>query len=521
MSNRRTILFIIAGVLLVVVLISNFLPGGGAKPTPTPTTVPVVVAKHDIPPYTLLRVEDVRTAQVPANKVAVEGVFSGLREVAGLMTTTEVRAGNAVERSNVLVPDPSWLKGDMRIFSFYVSTARVLGGQLRSGHRIDLLVTRGKTEKRPAESLWLAYNLWVVGVQQASGADVGRPTAAVYNPTPTQKGEKASSSDLLPVNPRGAQGASNLVVVAADRETGRVIGDYLGAQQYDAWVYIIPAESGPRPTQIIHSKIDGVVFEDKDGSGEQEEDERGLDEVTVTLFDEGGVTLNTYKTDSGGKFYFEELTPGTYRLEVSVPANYTPTTSNRLTQKVGEGINYYLKFGLAQLGTPTATAEPPKPPTATPTMTPTPKPGEVVTPTPPPPGTATLHMSDRQDGAEITEFPKGVQEVWAVMTFSDCPKDMPYTIKAYFTGTGNEEHEVSSGTWAGGSGKKSVRVMPTKLTPSGSFEPGFYVSVLRTGSENAIRDLKLWSVSSSTTVTHKATPSPNMPVTGSDVERQR
>jgi len=522
MSSRRTILFVIAGILVVVVLATNFLPGGGAKPTPTPTTVPVVVAKHDIPPYTLLRVEDVRTAQIPANKVVVEEVFSGLREVAGLMTTTEIRAGNAIERSNVLVPDPSWLKGDMRIFSFYVSTARVLGGQLRPGHRIDLLVTRGKTDKRPAESRWLAYNLWVVGVHQASGAEVGRPTVAVYNPTPTLRGERAGS-ELLPVNPRSAQGASNLVVVAADRETARIIGDYLGAQQYDAWVYIIPAESGPRPVQVTPSRIDGVVFEDLNGSGEQEEDERGLDNFKVTLFDEAGAILNTYDTDSGGKFYFEGLMPGTYRLEVAVPEKYVATTPKRLTQRVGEGINYYVEFGLVQASTPTATAEPPKPPTATPTPVSTPKPSGVATPTPPPPGKATLRMSDRENGNEVLEFPKGVQDVWAVLTFSECPQNMPYTIKAYYTGKGNEEHQVGSGTWVGGSGTISVKVSAKGLTPSGNFEPGFYVTVLRTGPEDAIRDLKLWSVSSSsTTVVHKATPSPsNMDRTGSEVERQR
>ena len=519
MGNRRTILFIIAGVLLVVVLITQFLPStGGTKATPTPTTVPVVVAKRDIPPYTILRVEDVRTSQIPANKVIAEDVFSGLREVAGMMTTTEIRSGNAVEKSKVLEPDPSWLTGDMRIFSFYVSTARVLGGQLRPGHHIDLLVTRGETQDQSAQSLWLAYNVWVVGVQQSTGADVLRPTAAVYNPTATPKGEKADTTGLLPVNAgRAQQGASNLVVVAADRETARVIGDYLGAQQFDAWVYIIPGETAARRTPPTPSKIDGVVFEDKNGSGEQEIEERGLDEVTVTLSDEGGATLNTYITDSGGKFYFEDLKPGTYRVEVAVPAPYAPTTSKRITQKVGEGLNYYLKFGFAVPPSPTAT---PIPPTAVPaTSTPAPtKPGETVTPAPP--GTAKLHMSDRENGPAIEGFPEDVKEVWAVMTFTDCPKDMPFTIKGYFAPKGNQEYQLSSGTWGGGSGTKSVRIMPKDLTLSSTFEVGSYVTVLRTGPENAIRDLKLWSVTTSKTATPD-TGDNSMDHTGSDVERQR
>lgn len=514
MSSRRTILFAIAGVLAVVVLITNFLPGGGAKPTPGPTLVPVVVAKHDIPPYTVLRIEDVRTAQVPSGKV--EDVFGGLREVAGLMTTTEIRAGNAVERSNVLMPDSSWLKGDMLIFSFYVSTARVLGGQLRPGHHIDLLVTRAGTEELPAESLWLARNLWVVGVHQSSGEDVGRPTAAIYNPTPTQKGDKGTSTDLIPVNPeRARQGASNLVVVAAHRETAQMIGDYLGAQLYDAWVYIRPGQLGTGgATAVPSGRIDGLVFVDQKNPAVHDRDEAGLDDVTVTL--SGEATSLTFTTDSGGRFFFDQLAPSNYRVEVTMPEGYVNTTPMRLSLYVAEGQNHHILFGLTRPTSPTSPVPTPTEAAAGATSTP---PKAEVTETPLPPGSVALHMSDRENGPALAEFGREVQEVWAVLEFKDF-KDAACVVKAYFEGTGNQEHQVSSFTWTGGSGPKSVRVMPTDLTSSGKFEPGVYVSLVRVGPEGTVRDLKFWRVSGNATVT-TPTPTGAIPPTGSDVERQR
>ena len=133
----------------------------------------------------------------------------------------------------------------MLIFSFYVPTSRIVGGQLRPGHHIDVLATRGESRDVSAESLWLAENVWVVGVYQASGEDVPRPPVGA--PEVSDESETTGGGTLgfaqATTGSGAEQGPANLVVVAANRETGKVIGDYFGARLYEAWVYVRPGDA--------------------------------------------------------------------------------------------------------------------------------------------------------------------------------------------------------------------------------------------------------------------------------------
>ena len=188
--SRKVILFAIAFLLLIVVIWMQISKPRGPQIAEA-ETMSVVVASHDIPPYTVLRQEDVRAMQLSPD----QGIdsFGGIREPVGLMTTTEFRSGSPIRRSEVLTPDAAWVQGDMLIFSFYVATDRIVGGQLRPGHHLDLLVTRPETRDQPAESLWLARNLWVVGVYQSSGDEVLRPTVSLPTPTPRDSTARSSS----------------------------------------------------------------------------------------------------------------------------------------------------------------------------------------------------------------------------------------------------------------------------------------------------------------------------------------
>ncbi|HHC5072420.1 TPA: SdrD B-like domain-containing protein, partial [Staphylococcus aureus] len=68
------------------------------------------------------------------------------------------------------------------------------------------------------------------------------------------------------------------------------------------------------------------VWEDTNKNGIQDQDEKGISGVTVTLKDESGNVLKTVTTDADGKYKFTDLDNGNYKLEFTTPEGYTPTT---------------------------------------------------------------------------------------------------------------------------------------------------------------------------------------------------
>ncbi len=179
MPTRRLVLMLIIGILLAVVL-GSFL----VKPTEPKMveqgTRQVVVAKRIIPPYSVLKAStDLMTRTVPLSEAGY--AFSTPAELDGWFVNKELPTNSIIRTSDVLPLDPNWVAGDMLVFSFYVATDRVVGGQVRPGHHVDLLVTHPETNVEFARGLWLARNLWVVDVRQVSGGTVTRSRSATSN----------------------------------------------------------------------------------------------------------------------------------------------------------------------------------------------------------------------------------------------------------------------------------------------------------------------------------------------------
>ncbi|MER0518140.1 SdrD B-like domain-containing protein, partial [Staphylococcus aureus] len=82
------------------------------------------------------------------------------------------------------------------------------------------------------------------------------------------------------------------------------------------------------------------VWEDINKNGIQDQDEKGISGVTVTLKDENGNVLKTVTTDENGKYQFTDLNNGTYKVEFETPSGYTPTsvTSGNDTEKDSNGL---------------------------------------------------------------------------------------------------------------------------------------------------------------------------------------
>ncbi|HCZ2521205.1 TPA: fibrinogen-binding adhesin SdrG C-terminal domain-containing protein, partial [Staphylococcus aureus] len=70
------------------------------------------------------------------------------------------------------------------------------------------------------------------------------------------------------------------------------------------------------------------VWEDTNKDGKQDANEKGIKGVYVILKDSNGKELDCTTTDENGKYQFTGLSNGTYSVEFSTPAGYTPTTAN-------------------------------------------------------------------------------------------------------------------------------------------------------------------------------------------------
>ncbi|MCD6518485.1 MAG: hypothetical protein J7M05_00975 [Anaerolineae bacterium] len=499
MSLRKIILFAVAFILLIIVIWMQI-----QKPSKVTLqaerVIKVVVAKHDIPPFTVLSDQDVRMEALPASLAA--NSFGAIQEATGKLTTVEIRAGNVIHRSDVLPLDPSWKEGEMLVFSFYVPTAHVAGGQLRPGHHIDLLVTRGETRDEPAQTLWLARNLWVVGVYQASGEDILRPTRLPRTTPVAQtnqtKNKGFAGFSLSPVT-QARQGPANLVVVAARRETAKLIGEYLGALAYDAWVYIRPAAM-QESALATSGRIEGTVFEDTNADRIQQRNEPGLDGVDITLLDAQMKKISNVKTVSGGSFSFDKLSPGTYYVEETDPPGYTSVTSNRQKIVLVEGMTQYVSFSDRKItSTPEASSASPGAGSSSQPHT-----GET-------PGATTykcsLWMSDRDQGSKVKSFDEKTREVWVVANL-DCPAGTPYSIRSYMAKEGAQEHVLRSGTWEGGKRTLSFKVSPWE---GDSFTPGTYITLIKVGKEEVVCAFDWWDVGNAQAVSPSR---PEFPTTG-------
>ncbi len=73
--------------------------------------------------------------------------------------------------------------------------------------------------------------------------------------------------------------------------------------------------------------IGNLVWFDSNGNGARDEGEPGIPGVTVTLRDSSGNTVTTTQTLADGSYAFNDVTPGTYSLRITLPAGYA-TTNN-------------------------------------------------------------------------------------------------------------------------------------------------------------------------------------------------
>ena len=147
-------------------------------------------------------------------------------------------------------------------------------------------------------------------------------------------------------------------VVIVDPDKGDLAGliptqAYTGRGATEAAVTITDASvQGVDFGLVAPATIGDRVWNDADGNG-ADNGEPGVPGVTVILKDTNGVEVARTTTDANGNYRFTGLVPGTYAVDIEVPAGFNAATTS-MTVTVGEGEeNLDVDFPLTVIPAPT------------------------------------------------------------------------------------------------------------------------------------------------------------------------
>ena len=195
------------------------------------------------------------------------------------------------------------------------------------------------------------------GVTVALLGEDGTPVLdANGNPMTTTTDEKGAYQFV------GLAPASYRVVIV-DPDKGDLAGliptqAYTGRGETQASVTITDASvQGVDFGLVAPATIGDRVWNDEDGNG-VDNGEPGVPGVPVILKDASGVEVARTTTDANGNYRFTGLIPGTYTVDIEVPAGFNAATTS-MSVTVGEGEeNLDVDFPLTLIPAPTPTPTP-------------------------------------------------------------------------------------------------------------------------------------------------------------------
>ncbi|MDA5653522.1 MSCRAMM family adhesin SdrD, partial [Staphylococcus aureus] len=186
------------------------------------------------------------------------------------------------------------------------------------------------------------------GVQELGEKGVGNVTVTVFdNNTNTKVGEAVTKEDgsyLIPNLPNGDYRVefSNLPKGYEVTPSKQGNNEELDSNGLSSVITVNGKDNLSADLGIYKPKynLGDYVWEDTNKNGIQDQDEKGISGVTVTLKDENGNVLKTVTTDADGKYKFTDLDNGNYKVEFTTPEGYTPTTvtSGNDTEKDSNGL---------------------------------------------------------------------------------------------------------------------------------------------------------------------------------------
>lgn len=154
---------------MVVGLVANNMVSKAMKDTT------VVVAKHDIEPFTQIKTEDLKKVTRPASGLPNQ-VATSMKAVAGNFTTTTIVKGNAIQKEHLALPGNGDLSSvltnfdDPSVRGFALPSENPMIKNMQPGNQVDLYV-QSKDGNEP--SFLLADNVLVLGIAKDDDNPVG------------------------------------------------------------------------------------------------------------------------------------------------------------------------------------------------------------------------------------------------------------------------------------------------------------------------------------------------------------
>lgn len=135
--------------------------------------VPVVVALQDIPARTLIRSDLVEEVEIP-RKFVHDSYFFSVQDLAiGYVAMVDIQAGQIIQRN--MVDANAGLDPGFRAVAIAADQVANVGGNVRPGNRVDVVVSFGETESTNQQTRVLLQDVKVLAVNSllpAGGEDL-------------------------------------------------------------------------------------------------------------------------------------------------------------------------------------------------------------------------------------------------------------------------------------------------------------------------------------------------------------
>lgn len=238
LANRNLVLGLALFLMsagLVMTLMQIFFDDEAVEPRIT-----VAVAAKQIEPYTIITQDMIRAGESMREREAWEIGAYPADVVVGKMTADLIVPGTTITGVNAKPIEEVRFVEDLglEVVSFQAGVDRLVGGQLRPGHLINLYGFGQDKATREDFTALIEPRLWVVEV-----SNNGRP-AAFATPRPDPR------SGVYGEEPNRRQTTSTMITVAVEPERAYHIIDALGARGLNAWVTLAANTVAEMPTPV-------------------------------------------------------------------------------------------------------------------------------------------------------------------------------------------------------------------------------------------------------------------------------
>ena len=212
-------------------------------------SAPVVVARHVIPPHTLITADLLTVREFP-RAITSAPIYRDPQELVGLVARVEIVPDAPIFRSYAVSPKDARFSADAEAVAvaLKVDTPRAVGGLVAPGQRVDVWRIAKAQPPRDLDAQTLlalrgagvelvARDLRVLAVRAGQGGQVVQPPAF---------GLAGGESEAVPTDAARPSGAISVVTVEVSQALAPALVRLMGelGNVYDLWLTLSPLGAG-------------------------------------------------------------------------------------------------------------------------------------------------------------------------------------------------------------------------------------------------------------------------------------